>query len=317
MNRLSGERSPYLLQHKANPVDWYPWGEEAFARAREENKPIFLSIGYSTCHWCHVMEHESFEDPDVALVMNHNFVCVKVDREERPDVDAIYMDAVQAMTGSGGWPLNAFLTPDGVPFFCGTYFPPEPRNGMPSWKDLLVGVFNAWTSQRGEIDQAAEMNIARLQGARFLEAPADAEVDDTVFSRAVMGLRRQFDDEHGGWGGAPKFPATSVIEFLLARDERAMPLQTSADGVRRHLHQSAAARPSTLSTLLARPRTREVLNDNALLARAYRTSRSPSKGCPGVVRGYSRRAMRALRQDEGGCGLPGCRQRWRPSQFLR
>ena len=175
-NRLSLETSPYLLQHADNPVDWYPWGEEAFARAREEDKPVLVSIGYAACHWCHVMEHESFEDPDVALVMNHHFVCVKVDREERPDVDAIYMDAVQAMTGSGGWPLNAFLTPDGVPFFCGTYFPPEPRHGMPSWKDLLVGVHNAWTTQRKEIDEAAVTNVARLQGARFMEAPPDSEV---------------------------------------------------------------------------------------------------------------------------------------------
>ena len=138
-NRLAAETSPYLLQHADNPVDWYPWGDEAFARARAEDKPLLVSIGYAACHWCHVMEHESFEDAEVAAVMNEHFVCVKVDREERPDVDAIYMDAVQAMTGQGGWPLNAFFTPDGVPFFAGTYFPPEPRHGMPSWKDLLVG----------------------------------------------------------------------------------------------------------------------------------------------------------------------------------
>ena len=149
-NRLAPETSPYLLQHAENPVDWYPWGEEAFARAREEDKPVLVSIGYAACHWCHVMEHESFEDPEVALVMNDDFVCVKVDREERPDVDAIYMDAVQAMTGQGGWPLNAFLTPDGVPFFCGTYFPPAPRHGLPSWtRAARAASRNAWTSQRG------------------------------------------------------------------------------------------------------------------------------------------------------------------------
>ena len=170
-NRLSLETSPYLLQHADNPVDWYPWGEEAFARAREEDKPVLVSIGYAACHWCHVMEHESFEDPDVALVMNHHFVCVKVDREERPDVDAIYMDAVQAMTGSGGWPLNAFLTPDGVPFFCGTYFPPEPRNGMPSWKDLLVGVHNAWTTQRGG-DRPGRRHERRAPAGRALPGGA-------------------------------------------------------------------------------------------------------------------------------------------------
>ncbi len=142
-NRLASETSPYLLQHAENPVDWYPWGDEAFALARSTDRPVLVSIGYAACHWCHVMEHETFEDAEVALVMNTHFVCIKVDREERPDVDAIYMDAVQAMTGQGGWPLNAFLTPDGVPFFAGTYFPPEPRHGMPSWKDLLVGIWNA------------------------------------------------------------------------------------------------------------------------------------------------------------------------------
>ena len=163
-NRLASETSPYLLQHAENPVDWYPWGDEAFARARDEDKPVLVSIGYAACHWCHVMEHESFEDEEVALVMNTHFVCIKVDREERPDVDAIYMDAVQAMTGQGGWPLNAFLTPDGVPFFAGTYFPPEPRHGMPSWKDLLVGVWNAWTTQRAEIDEAAAAERAAAAG---------------------------------------------------------------------------------------------------------------------------------------------------------
>jgi uncharacterized protein YyaL (SSP411 family) len=303
-NRLALETSPYLLQHAENPVDWYPWGDEAFARAREEDKPVLVSIGYAACHWCHVMEHESFEDPDVALVMNHNFVCVKVDREERPDVDAIYMDAVQAMTGSGGWPLNAFLTPDGVPFFCGTYFPPEPRNGMPSWKDLLVGVHNAWTSQRGEIDQAAGMNVERLQGARFLEAPADAEVDETVFSRAVVGLRRQFDDEHGGWGGAPKFPATSVIEFLLARDERAMPLQTLRRMASGGIYDQVGggfARYSVDARWLV-PHFEKMLYDNALLARAYLHAYQVSG--EGLFRRVCEEtldwAMRELRQDEGG-----------------
>src|SRR5690349_9477960 len=154
-NRLALETSPYLLQHADNPVDWYPWGDEAFERARAEDKPVLVSIGYAACHWCHVMEHESFEDPDVAAVMNHYFVCVKVDREERPDVDAIYMDALQAMTGAGGWPLNAFVTPDGVPFYAGTYYPPQPRQGMPSWTQVLLGVSQAWEQQREEIEQAS------------------------------------------------------------------------------------------------------------------------------------------------------------------
>src|SRR5215218_1425310 len=170
-NALAGETSPYLLQHAGNPVDWYPWGEEALARARELDRPLLVSIGYSACHWCHVMERESFEDPEVARLMNERFVCVKVDREERPDVDAIYMDAVQAMTGQGGWPLNAFLTPDGVPFWAGTYFPPEPRHGLPSWRNVLDGIADSWVSQRGEIDEAAGRIVPRLQGAAALEAP--------------------------------------------------------------------------------------------------------------------------------------------------
>jgi uncharacterized protein YyaL (SSP411 family) len=171
-NRLAGETSPYLLQHAENPVDWYPWGEEAFARAREENKPVLVSIGYSACHWCHVMERESFEDPQVAAQMAP-FVCVKVDREERPDVDAIYMEAVQAMTGQGGWPLNAFLTPDGVPFWAGTYFPPQPRQGMPSWPQVLHGIAEAWRNQRDEIEAGAARILPRLQGAAHLEPDAE------------------------------------------------------------------------------------------------------------------------------------------------
>src|SRR6201989_3241178 len=150
-NRLAGETSPYLLQHAENPVDWFPWGEEAFARARDEDRPILLSVGYSACHWCHVMENESFEDAATAKLMNERFVCIKVDREERPDVDAVYMDAVVALTGSGGWPMTVFLTPDGEPFFGGTYFPPEPRHGLPAFKQVLLAVSEAWTTQRSEV----------------------------------------------------------------------------------------------------------------------------------------------------------------------
>ena len=163
-NRLAAETSPYLLQHKDNPVDWYAWGEEALARAKAEDKPILVSIGYSACHWCHVMEHESFEDPETAAYMNEHFVSVKVDREERPDVDAIYMQAVQAMTGHGGWPLNAFVDPDGVPFFGGTYFPPESRQGMPSFRQVLEGVAEAWDTKREEIRAAAPQTVERLSG---------------------------------------------------------------------------------------------------------------------------------------------------------
>src|SRR2546423_5191380 len=157
VNRLAHETSPYLLQHASNPVDWYAWGDEALARARDEDKPVLLSIGYAACHWCHVMEHESFEDPLTARVMNEHFVSVKVDREERPDLDSIYMDAVVALTGSGGWPMTVFLTPDGEPFFGGTYFPPEPRHGLPSFKQVLLGVADAWSERRGEVQRPSRM----------------------------------------------------------------------------------------------------------------------------------------------------------------
>ncbi|MGH3100482.1 MAG: thioredoxin domain-containing protein, partial [Thermoleophilia bacterium] len=224
-NRLTHETSPYLLQHKDNPVDWYPWGEEALSRARSEEKPVLVSIGYSACHWCHVMERESFEDPEVAAVMNDAFVCIKVDREERPDVDAIYMDAVQAMTGRGGWPLNAFLTPEGVPFYAGTYFPPEPRHGMPSWRMVLDGVARAWDQQRDQITDGSDRIVAHLQATARIEAP-DADLDPGALDQAVLALRRGYDAEYGGWGGAPKFPAASTIEFLLRRGEREMALHT-------------------------------------------------------------------------------------------
>jgi uncharacterized protein len=302
-NRLASETSPYLLQHAENPVDWYPWGDEAFALARSTDRPVLVSIGYAACHWCHVMEHETFEDPEVASVMNTHFVCIKVDREERPDVDAIYMDAVQAMTGQGGWPLNAFLTPDGVPFFAGTYFPPEPRHGMPSWKDLLVGIWNAWTTQRSEIDEAARMNVPRLQGAAFMEAPAE-DISPELLDTAVSGLKRAFDAEHGGWGGAPKFPATSAIEFLLARGELAMPLQTlrrmASGGIYDQIG-GGFARYSVDARWLV-PHFEKMLYDNALLARAYlhayQVSDEPlfRRVCEETLDW----AMRELRQDEGG-----------------
>jgi uncharacterized protein YyaL (SSP411 family) len=302
-NRLASETSPYLLQHADNPVDWYPWGDEAFALARAEDRPVLVSIGYAACHWCHVMEHESFEDPEVALVMNTHFVCIKVDREERPDVDAIYMDAVQAMTGQGGWPLNAFLTPDGVPFFAGTYFPPQPRQGMPSWKDLLTGIWNAWTTQRAEIDQAAQANVPRLQGARFMEAP-EADVSPDLLPAAVLALRRQFDEVNGGWGGAPKFPSTSVMEFLLARGEVAMPLQTLRRMASGGIYDQVGggfARYSVDARWLV-PHFEKMLYDNALLARAYLHAFQIS-GEPLFRRVCEETldwAMRELRQDEGG-----------------
>src|SRR3954453_9167120 len=212
-NRLGKETSPYLLQHKENTVDWYPWGEEAWARAKAEDKPVLVSIGYSACHWCHVVERESFEDPDTARLMNEHLVCIKVDREERPDVDAIYMEAVQAMTGQGGWPLNVFCTPEQVPFYGGTYFPPGQRYGMPSWRQVLGAVSDAWARERDKIRDASQRFGERLQGAATLR-PAEAPLDPAPLDGAVAALRDACDAEWGGFGGAPKFPPASVIDLL-------------------------------------------------------------------------------------------------------
>jgi uncharacterized protein YyaL (SSP411 family) len=221
-NRLANETSPYLLQHAHNPVDWFPWGDEALRKAADEDKPIFLSIGYAACHWCHVMERESFEDEATAALMNERFVSIKVDREERPDLDGIYMDAVQAMTGQGGWPLSAFLTPSGEPFYAGTYFPPEPRHGMPAFRDLLEGIAEAWQERRGEVvDQGKRVAtaIARASSVRS----SGAVLDESVASAATAGLRRTFDDRWGGFGSAPKFPQPMTLEFLLRRAVRGGP----------------------------------------------------------------------------------------------
>ena len=302
-NRLAHETSPYLLQHKDNPVDWYPWGEEAHERARREDKPLLVSIGYSACHWCHVMERESFEDPETAAVMNEHFVNVKVDREERPDVDAIYMDAVQAMTGHGGWPLNAFLTPEGVPFYAGTYFPPEPRYGMPSWRNVLEGVARAWDVQRDDIVDGAQRIVGHLQTSAALEAP-DAELDPASLEAAVTALRGSYDAEYGGWGGAPKFPAASVIEFLLRRGERQMALHTlrrMASGGMYDQIGGGFARYSVDAGWVV-PHFEKMLYDNALLARAYLHAFQIS-GEPffeRVVRETLDWALRELRQAEGG-----------------
>ena len=242
-NRLADETSPYLLQHKDNPVDWYPWGEEALGRARAEDLPILVSIGYSACHWCHVMEHESFEDEQTAAEMNERFVCIKVDREERPDVDAIYMEACQAMTGRGGWPLNVFLTPDQVPFYAGTYFPPEQRHGMPSWRQVLAAIDAAWRERRGEIEESSEQVVQRLRGGALLQ-PSENEMDPAALEQALDNLRATYDPVNGGFGGAPKFPPPSTIEFLLRRGETEMTTHT--------LRAMATSRPTPSS---ARSRT--------------------------------------------------------------
>jgi uncharacterized protein YyaL (SSP411 family) len=213
-NRLARETSPYLLQHAHNPVDWYPWSEEAFERARAEDRPVLLSVGYSACHWCHVMERESFEDAEVARLMNEHFVNVKVDREERPDVDQIYMQAVQAMTGQGGWPMTVFLTPDGVPFYGGTYFPPVPRHGMPSFPQLLRAIADAWRTRRGEVLQSSREIAGQLNRAEGLRAAATLLSDEILFG-AFQALSAQFDEQHGGLSGAPKFPQPMIWEFVL------------------------------------------------------------------------------------------------------
>src|SRR3954466_12843705 len=218
-NALAHETSPYLLQHRDNPVDWLPWGPEALQRARSQDRPLLVSIGYSACHWCHVMERESFEDPAVAALMNERFVCVKVDREERPDVDAVSMEAVQLMTGHGGWPLNVFMTPDQVPFYGGTYFPPEPRHGMPAWTAVLEAVSQAWEAKRDEIREQGARMAQRLAGSAALQ-PTDAPLTADALDDAVRNLRGQFDERWGGCGGAPKFPPSSVLLFLLTRAAR-------------------------------------------------------------------------------------------------
>jgi uncharacterized protein YyaL (SSP411 family) len=218
-NRLANESSPYLRQHADNPVDWYPWGEEAFAQARATDRPIFLSIGYAACHWCHVMAHESFADPETATLMNEHFVNIKVDREERPDLDAVYIQAVQMLAGRAGWPLSVFLTPDGRPFFGGTYFPPEPRYGMPSFRQVLLAVAHAWQNRREELLTGSSQvtEAIRAQMAADL-SPADLQRE--TLEAAFESLRAAFDYEHGGWDGGPKFPPSLVLEFLLRYHHR-------------------------------------------------------------------------------------------------
>ena len=218
-NRLAQETSPYLLQHKDNPVDWYPWGEDALARATKEDKPIFLSIGYAACHWCHVMEQESFEDPEIATYINERFIPIKVDREERPDLDAVYMEAVQMMTGHGGWPMSVFLTPDGTPFYGGTYYPPEDRYGMPSFRRVLEAISSAWSERRSEMTSQGEKLRAHLGGAARL-TPSNELVTDELLVGALRALTRTFDPEWGGFGNAPKFPQPTLIDLLFRLSAR-------------------------------------------------------------------------------------------------
>jgi len=223
VNRLAKERSPYLLQHAANPVDWYAWGDEAFERARREDKPIFLSIGYSTCHWCHVMEHESFENPAIAELLNRDFVSIKVDREERPDVDRVYMAFVQATTGSGGWPMTVFLTPELKPFFGGTYFPPDSKWGRPGFPDLLGELARVWKAERPRVEDAATELLQRLRTVTATDGSSRAESElapaDTL-DVAVDQFQKAFDRRRGGFGDAPKFPRPCELLFLLREHAR-------------------------------------------------------------------------------------------------
>jgi uncharacterized protein len=275
-NRLARETSPYLLEHAQNPVDWYPWSAEALARARQENKPILLSIGYSACHWCHVMARESFEDPEIAGLMNRDFVAIKVDREERPDLDQVYMRAVQAMTGSGGWPMTVFLLPDETPFFAGTYFPPSDRFGMPSFRRVLTAVAEAFSNRQDQVAETA------AQVRDFLNRPAlplaAGALSPVLLDEAYTRLQRDYDPAQGGFGGAPKFPQPMLIEFLLrthSRTGQAAALEMATDSLRA---MAAGGMYDQLGGGFHRysvderwlvPHFEKMLYDNALLARAY------------------------------------------------
>ncbi len=276
-NRLANETSPYLLQHAHNPVDWYPWGQEALDRARAEDRPILLSIGYSACHWCHVMERESFENEQIARLMNDSFVSIKVDREERPDLDGIYMQAVQAMTGQGGWPMTVFLTPDGTPFYGGTYYPPADRRGMPGFPRVLLAIADAWKNRRDDVLQSGAQLREQLQQASQLAGPK-GDLDTEILEAAASGLKAQFDPDYGGFGHAPKFPQPMAIEFLLrywkrSGDEQSLSVATQTlehmarGGIYDHLG-GGFARYSTDTEWLV-PHFEKMLYDNAQLARAY------------------------------------------------
>ncbi|MFE1922540.1 thioredoxin domain-containing protein [Streptomyces asoensis] len=277
MNRLADTTSPYLLQHADNPVDWWPWTPEAFEEARRRDVPVLLSVGYSACHWCHVMAHESFEDQETADRLNEHFVSVKVDREERPDIDAVYMEAVQAATGQGGWPMTVFLTPDGEPFYFGTYFPPAPRQGMPSFRQVLEGVRQAWSERRDEVAEVAGKIVRDLAGREISYGDSKAPGEQEL-SQALLGLTREYDPQRGGFGGAPKFPPSMVVEFLLrhhARTGAEGALQMARDTCERMARggiydqlTGGFARYSVDRDWIV-PHFEKMLYDNALLCRVY------------------------------------------------
>ncbi|MDP7643743.1 MAG: thioredoxin domain-containing protein [Anaerolineales bacterium] len=278
-NHLAGESSPYLLQHKDNPVDWYPWGDDAFSRARAEGKPVFLSIGYAACHWCHVMGRESFENAELAALLNADFISIKVDREERPDLDSIYMDAVVAMTGHGGWPMSVWLTPQAVPFFGGTYFPPKRRGQHPGFGEVLHSITQAWKQRRSELLEGGEQLLQNLSAslAATDEESAPPLTDDAL-DRATRTLWQGFDARNGGWGTAPKFPQPMVLEFLLQQHHRCgdalalemveKTLQAMARGGMYDQLGGGFHRYSVAANWLV-PHFEKMLHDNSQIARLY------------------------------------------------
>ncbi len=334
VNRLAASSSPYLLQHKDNPVDWQEWGPDAFSEARERDVPVLLSVGYAACHWCHVMAHESFEDPTTAALMNAGFVNVKVDREERPDVDAVYMEAVQAMTGSGGWPMTAILTPDGKPFYAGTYFPPTPRQGMPSFTQLLTAIGETWRERRGDVEEAARGITERLQ-ERNLELAGDAPPSPEDLEEAVSTLAASFDPVRGGFGAAPKFPPSMVLEFLLRHHARtgsslALSLvdKTCTAMARGGIYDQLGggfARYSVDAEWVV-PHFEKMLYDNALLLRVYAHwwRATGSALARRVVEETAEFLLRDLRTPEGGFasaldadteGVEGKTYAWTPAEL--
>ena len=284
-NQLINETSPYLLQHAHNPVNWYPWGEEALTKSKAENRPIFLSIGYEACHWCHILAHESFEDPEVAAFMNEHFINIKVDREERPDIDAIYMQATVAMTGSGGWPMSVFLTPDLKPFYAGTYFPPVPRHNMPSFKDVLAGIARTWQEQQGEATRVGNEMETHLRQSLTVNIQSDSGFTQAHLDAAVKSILESYDWGNGGWGSAPKFPQPMTIEYLLRRFVHSKPADNSNQDeapLKASLHALKAMARGGMYDVVGGgfsrystdnfwrvPHFEKMLYDNAQLARAY------------------------------------------------
>jgi uncharacterized protein YyaL (SSP411 family) len=332
-NRLASATSPYLLQHADNPVDWWQWTPEAFEEARRRGVPVLLSIGYAACHWCHVMAHESFEDPETAAYMNEHFVNVKVDREERPDIDAVYMEVTQAMTGQGGWPMTCFLTPAGEPFHAGTYYPPAPRPGMPSFRQLLEAVQHAWSERSDEVSEAATRVVAQLSERSGPLSPST--VDGDALSGAEVSLLGEFDRTYGGFGGAPKFPPSMVLEFLLRHHERTGSIEALSMAEATSAAMAGGGMYDQLAGGFARysvdagwvvPHFEKMLYDNALLLRAYThlTRRVDNPRYREVVHDTAEFLLRELGTPQGGFassldadteGVEGLTYVWTPAQL--